>query len=462
MLWALGAVLLAGLAIYELKSVLTPIFFAFLIAYFLDPLVDRFEKRGVPRAVGIVLLLTLLLAALTLVLLLVVPGVVHEVAAFGRELPTRIERLRVSAEPLLTRYGVPVPHSLAELRALLEPAAAESGQRAGGSAQELASQATPVLKTIGGWIWGGTTSLLSVLGTLFIVPVFAFYLLHDFDSMTTGVRELVPARVRPFVVDVAREIDQVLGQFVRGQLLVMAILAVLYSIAYSLCGVRLAVPIGIVAGLVSFIPYVGGATALSLALLMCALSPQGWGQVAGVVIAYGIIQVLEGFVITPRIVGDKVGLPAIWVLVALMIGGELFGFLGVLLALPAAAVAKIFVVRALAYYKKTPLYTEGAEHAPAGALAGILTEEGLPDDDALAALKIDALGPALAPEPTVTEVEEPEPAADLEEAIASALASIPPPPGDDADDDLDTDQPDTRPLDASTRGPDTSEPEEPT
>ena len=457
MLWALGAILLAGLALYELKSVLTPIFFAFLIAYFLDPLVDRFEKRGVPRAVGIVLLLTLLLAALTLVVLLVVPGVVHEVAAFARELPARIERLRVAAEPVLAQYGVPVPHSLAELRELLEP---EGRERAGASAQELASHATPVLKTIGGWIWGGTASLISVVGTLFIVPVFAFYLLHDFDPMTKGIRELVPARVRPFVVDVAREVDQVLGQFVRGQLLVMAILAVLYSIAYSLCGVRLAIPIGIVAGLVSFIPYVGGATALSLALLMCALSPQGWGQVAGVVVAYGIIQVLEGFVITPRIVGDKVGLPAIWVLVALMIGGELFGFLGVLLALPAAAVAKIFVVRAVAYYKKTPLYTEGPEHAPAGALAGILTEEGLPDDEGLVSLKLDALelaatAPASERVPeSAGEDAEPEAAADLEQAIASALASIPPPPGDGAGDTLDTDNSDLG-------EPDTDEPEEP-
>lgn len=427
--WALVALFLLGLVILELKSVLTPIFFAFLIAYFLDPLVDRFERRGIPRAAGIALLLTVLLAGVALVLLLVVPGVVREVTAFAHELPARAERIRASLEPWLAQYGVEIPHSLDDVRHLLgqSDATAEAPERGGG----LASRAAPALRTIAGWIWGSTTSFVGVLGTLFLVPVFAFYLLHDFDRMTTGIRDLVPFRVRPQVVEIAREIDQVLGQFVRGQLLVMLILAALYAIAYSLCGVRLAIPIGIVAGLLSLIPYVGGASALGLALLMCALSPQGWWQVAGVVIAYGIIQVLEGFVITPRIVGDKVGLPAIWVLVALLLGGEIFGFLGVLLAVPAAAVAKIFVVRAVAYYRETPLYSAGA---PAG--------EGPPLDlgatavaPAVVELEDDAGGPPL-PEAQVGESEPAaeaddelaEPPADLEEAIASALASIPPPP----------------------------------
>lgn len=423
--WALVALFLLGLAIYELKNVLTPIFLAFLIAYFLDPLVDRFEERGVPRALGIALLLTLVLLGFALILLLVVPGVVREVAAFGEELPGHIERGRAALEPLAAQYGVELPRSFDDVRHLLgldEASSNPNDSRAG-----LASQVTPILKTIAGWLWGGTTSLVGVLGTTFLVPVFAFYLLYDFDRMTAGVRDLVPLRFRPFVVDVAREIDQVLGQFVRGQLLVMLILAVLYAIAYSLAGVRLAVPIGIVAGLLSFIPYVGGAAAILLALLMCALGFEGWWQVAGVVIGYGIIQALESFVITPRIVGDKVGLPAIWVLVALLLGGELFGFLGVLLALPAAAVAKIFVVRAVAYYRQTPLYTGGASPDVADGLPGVLAVEGLPDEPELAIAKREAIG---APEHEQPDGDAP---ADLEEAIASALASIPPPPASEPD-----------------------------
>jgi len=162
--------------------------------------------------------------------------------------------------------------------------------------------------------------------------------------------------VRPMVVEIASEIDAVLGQFVRGQLLVMIAMGTLYAVAYSLAGVRLAIPIALVAGLLAFIPYVGSGSALTMALLMSVVDWTGWTKPVLVVLAYAVCQFLEGFVVVPRIVGDKVGLPAVWVLVALMIGGEVFGFLGVLLAVPVAAVVKIFVVRGLASYRASDLY----------------------------------------------------------------------------------------------------------
>ena len=149
----------------------------------------------------------------------------------------------------------------------------------------------------------------------------------------------------------------------RGQLIVMVILAVLYSSAYALLGVRLAVPIGMAAGVLNFIPYLGSAFALGAGVLMSLLDGwHGW-QLVGVVLAYTAIQTLEGFVITPRIVGQTVGLSEIWVLVALFVGGELFGFLGVLLAVPAAAVAKIFVTRAVQYYRTTALFLQAPPDA---------------------------------------------------------------------------------------------------
>ena len=146
-----------------------------------------------------------------------------------------------------------------------------------------------------------------------------------------------------------------LSQFLRGQLTVMAILAVLYSVAYALLGVQLAVPIGIVAGMLNFIPYLGSGFALVAGLLMSLLDGWHFWQLVGVVLAYAAVQTLEGFVITPRVVGHTVGLSEIWVLV-LFVGGELFGFLGVLLAVPAAAVAKIFVAPAVRYYRRTALF----------------------------------------------------------------------------------------------------------
>ena len=212
---------------------------------------------------------------------------------------------------------------------------------------------------------GGTLSVIGSVVAALVVLVFGVYLLSAFDRITAGVRELIPWRWRATVISYAEEIDQILSQFVRGQLTVMAILAVLYSGAYALLGVRLAVPIGITAGMLNFIPYVGGAFALAAGVLMSLLD--GWHpwQLVGIGLAYTVVQTLEGFVITPRIVGKTVGLSEIWVLVALFVGGEIFGFLGILLALPTAAVAKIFVSRGVQYYRTTELFLQvPAESAP--------------------------------------------------------------------------------------------------
>lgn len=377
------AVFLLGWAVYVLRGVLTPVFFAFLIAYMLDPVVDRLEGLRIPRAAGITLVLSVVLGALGLFVLLAVPGIVRDVLAFAETLPDRIEAVLERIDPWLAEMGYEVPHTIDEAVAQLD---IDTGQIAGRAAEPVAA--------VLGWIVGGTASVLGAVAGLLMVPIFAFYLLYDFDRMIAGVRDLTPWRVRPFVVDVAREVDEVLGQFIRGQLIVMLILAVLYAVGYSIVGVRLAVVIGIVAGLLSFIPYVGGAVALGLALLMAFLDFAGWNQVIGVVVVYGVIQILEGFVITPKIVGDKVGLSAVWVLFALLVGGEVFGFLGVLLAVPAAAVAKIFVLRAVAWYRTSHVFLQGAPQPPvtaAGAeghaVSGMLREEGLPDDPDVAEAK---------------------------------------------------------------------------
>jgi len=206
------------------------------------------------------------------------------------------------------------------------------------------------------WVFERTGGFLAAVAGAVMVPVFAAYLLYDFDRIIEGARDLVPTRYRDLVVDIARDVDGILGEFIRGQLIVMIILAVLYSLAYLVLGVRLAVLIGVVAGLLSFIPYLGGGVALVLAVVMTLVYWTGWGQLIAVVVAYSIIQLLEGFVITPRVVGDKVGLSAVWVLFALLVGGELFGFMGVLLALPAAAVVKIFVGRGLDWYRASELF----------------------------------------------------------------------------------------------------------
>jgi len=354
--WMVALITLLGIGwlLYLLRGALTPVFFAFLIAYMLDPVIDRFEARGHSRAVGIAVMLTVVLGGLGLFFALVVPGAIHDLVAFVRELPQLVRGVLDVLTPWLSKMGVPVPRSLAEV--------AEQFQiDLGELAKTAALPAAGVVEAL----VGGTMSLVGALVGLLLVPVFAAYLLYDFDRITAGIRDLVPPRYRDEVVVIARDVDQVLGEFIRGQVIVMLLLAVVYSIAYSLLGVRLAILIGVVAGLLSFIPYVGGGVALGLGVAMAIIDWTGWGQLIGVVVAYTIIQVLEGFVITPRVVGDKVGLSAVWVLFALLVGGEVFGFMGVLLALPAAAVIKIFVVRGLGWYRSSEVFL-GSQAPAAG------------------------------------------------------------------------------------------------
>ena len=348
-LLAVAAVAVVGWLLFALRAVLTPIFFAFLIAYMLDPIVDRLETLRLPRAAAITVLLALVLGSLGVLLLLVLPSVLSDIADVFRELPLAAQRLRRQWEPILASYGVPVPHSLSEA---LEQLSSDT--------QDLARQAVaPAAAAIRG-IVGGTANAVAAVVGLLVVPVFSFYLLYDFDRMIAALGDLVPLRYRRTVFQLAAEVDEVVGQWVRGQVVVMLCLTALYAVGYSILGVRLAIPIALVAGLLSFIPYLGGGLALGLALAMCAFDFQGWKQVGGVVGVYAAVQVLEGFVITPKVVGEKVGLSAVWVLFALMVAGEVFGFLGVLLAVPGAAVCKIFIVRAIEAYRRSELYLRPA------------------------------------------------------------------------------------------------------
>jgi predicted PurR-regulated permease PerM len=349
--WAVALALASGV-LYLLRGVLTPVLFAFFLAYLLNPVVARFESWRIPRVMAIVLLLAAVLLGIAGFVLLVLPSIVRDIAALASEVPNAIHRLAELVEPWLKRWGVEIPKSTTEV---LERFKGGIPDWAGGALMPVGSMIKAML--------GGTVSVIGAAAAFVLVPIFTFYLLQDFNRIVSAISDLIPVGPRPRILELFREVDQVLGQFVRGQLTVMVILAVFYALAYSLIGVRLALPIGIVAGLLSFIPYVGGAVALGLALLMVGLHFTGWMQLVSVVVAYGLIQLLEGFVITPRIVGEKLGLAPVWVLFALMVGGELFGFMGVMLALPASAVVKVLVVRGLITYKSGSFYRGESEQS---------------------------------------------------------------------------------------------------
>ena len=347
---AVLALLTVAALLYLLRGSLTPIFFAFFIAYLLDPLVDRLEAMKIARPIASILVLLGVLLLVGLFLSLTVPSVISEMNRFLAEVPQRIRALYGELAPWLADHGLKLPRSIDD---------AVSNLRL--DLGDIAHRAAQPLGWFAGQVLGQTASLLSGTIAVLLVPILTFYALNDFDRVTAKVAALVPPRHRSLVGSVTQEVHLAVSQFVRGQLTVMIILGTLYAVGYSLIGIRLAFLIGALAALFSAIPYLGGATALTLALLICALDFDGWTKFVLVGVVYGGIQVVDSAFITPKILGDRVGLSALWVLMAVLIFGDLFGFLGVLLAVPTTAVIRILLRRAIRRYRASEWFQQPAD-----------------------------------------------------------------------------------------------------
>ena len=342
--WAIVAAIALGVVLillWILKGALTPLAVGFAIAYVLDPLIDRLEVRGVPRRIAIVMLIGVLVAALATGLLFVVPKLQSDISALVQKLPTYLEQVETQLLPELERrLGMPLP-SLSELIARL---------RSGDVALPLDS--------IRGFIAGAlgyVTGTVSVLLGALVIPILAFYALLEFDHVMAAIASYIPPRYRPYVVERAVTIDRLVASFLRGQLLVASILGVLYAIGFSVIGIDLAIGVGLLAGALALVPYLGNVVAVTLATLLCLLKFGFDGHLLAVLIWYAIVQNLEGFVLTPRIIGQSVGLHPAAVIVALLIGGDLFGFLGLLIAVPVVASIKVFADDLLASYRESVL-----------------------------------------------------------------------------------------------------------
>lgn len=329
----------------QVKGFTIPFLVAFIIAYLLDPLVDRFEGSGVNRTPAIGIILGLFLLGGGLVLVLVVPQIVREFAL----VPGKFSLFLASAQPWLeSTLGMPMPE---DVRGLIDAFVAELDT----------DQAAALIKPAGslaGIVFGGTAGIFSALLALIVIPVFAFFLLRDFDIIVARIGELIPTSYRPFIEARMREIDETLSNFVRGQLTVCGILVVLYSLGLWLVGLPLALVIGLIAGVGNLVPYLGTTIGILLGAMMVVLDWQGWGHAGAVAAVFAVVQVLEGWVITPRVVGESVGLSTLAVIVAVMVFGELFGFYGVLVAVPAAAVLKILFREVLEAYRASDFFQE--------------------------------------------------------------------------------------------------------
>jgi predicted PurR-regulated permease PerM len=322
------AIALSGWLLYLLAPVLTPFVAAALLAYIGDPLADRLQRLRLPRTLAVVAVFVLTFLMLGLLVLLVGPLIRTQVGALLDALPEIVRQFEQVWLP-----------NIAELLDLeigddvgIGAFVARYGDMAG-------SWGTKVLVSV---TQSGGAVAAAVL-SLFLVPILTFYLLRDWDSILVHLGALIPAVQRDTIVGLARETDEVLGAFLRGQLLVMLALSIIYSVGLGLVGLKFAIAIGVVSGLVSFVPYLGFVFGIALASLTVVLEPEPLWPLIGIIATFSIAQGLEGSLLTPKLVGDRIGLHPVLIIFAVAAGGQLFGFFGILLALPAAAVLSVLV-----------------------------------------------------------------------------------------------------------------------
>lgn len=324
----LVAVALIGWLLYLLAPVLTPFVAAALLAYIGDPLADRLQRLKFPRTVAVVTVFLLTFLFLGLLVLLVLPLIQDQVAALMQALPGIIAQAEQVWLPRASEFLGIEPGSDIGLAAFL-------------------SRYSDMAGTWGARVFMRLTqsgaALMAALLSLFLIPILTFYLLRDWDSIMARLAALVPSAHRDTILKLARDTDEALGAFLRGQILVMLALSIIYSTGLALVGLKFAVAIGVVAGLVSFVPYLGFVFGIGLAALTVAMEANPLWMLLGIVATFTIAQMIEGSFLTPKLVGDRIGLHPVIVIFSIAAGGQLFGFFGVLLALPAAAVLSVLV-----------------------------------------------------------------------------------------------------------------------
>jgi predicted PurR-regulated permease PerM len=351
---------------YAFGSSLTPFFVAALFAYLFNPLIERLERVGVGRPLSVSLLFLVLTLAVVSFLLVLLPFMERQIASFLEQLPRWTDwAQRVAAPWIEDKLGVSLGQFDTQgVIAMLQ-----------GHWKEAGGFATNVLK-------GVSKSGFAIIGwalNLVIVPVAAFYLLRDWNIVVERLHALIPRSIEPVVIRLTRESDETLGGFLRGQLSVMIVLGVIYGVGLWSVGISVGPLIGMIAGLISFVPYLGAIVGVAMGVIAALVQYQDWYHVVLVLIVFAVGQTLEGYVLVPKLVGDKIGLHPVAVMFAILAGGELFGFIGVLLALPIAAVVMVLLRYAYERYTQSEMYQDadaGPQIFVASDLSGAASEAG--------------------------------------------------------------------------------------
>lgn len=339
--WLLIAVfiVLGYIVLSYLARILAPVLAALGIAYLLDPVLDRLVRQGVSRTVGAALILVSFLGLIVGGIALAIPAIAHQASDFAHDLPRLVANLDLW---LHDHFGLEVPK---DWKQYLTKENLEQALGASGLLQELATSAL-----------GGVFALVGMVAEFLLVPVFAFYFLVDWPNLLRRIDHMIPPRKRREIRALVREIDRVVAGWVRGQGIVTAILAVLYAIAFTIVGMPLSVPIGLVVGALTVIPFVGTFAGAALAAIITLADGGDMNTLGSVAIVIGVLHLLEATVLTPKIVGHRVGLSETGALFAVVAGGKLLGFVGVVLAVPIAAATAVLVRYAVRYYEATEFF----------------------------------------------------------------------------------------------------------
>ncbi len=348
-----------GLLYVGLGDFLIVLFLSLITAYLLDPLIDRFEASGWNRGIAILVCLGLFLSLVGVTALLIIPYVVNEIGQLTGRLDQYADQTAVWVAKLQTR--------IEELTGIENLGLSDLVSRIPELAKDVPTDALDPVKGVVGWAFGSTVQMLGLVVQWSLFPIFVFFFLRDFDGIKAFAFELLPFRARQIALDHYVAIDTKIAAFIRGQVLVAGVLAVLYSLGLLIfTDIDLALLIGVMAGLLFVVPYLGTILGVALGTLMALLKFGLSLQIIWVWLVFAVVQAFEGSVLTPKIVGDSVGLHPVAVMVSLLVGASLFGILGMLLAVPVTASLAVVGATALDWYKRTEWFQHGREDAPTG------------------------------------------------------------------------------------------------
>ena len=341
----LACLILFGWLVYLLAPILTPFAVSALLAYMGDPLVDQLEEKKLSRSFAVVVIFMVMLTFLMIFLLIIIPVLEQQIINLIQRLPMLLDWVESGLIPYLSSV-LGVDENVFDMQQMRQ-GLTENWRQVGSVAGKVLSQLTQ-----------SGQAMLAIIANVILIPVVSFYLLRDWDHLMERIHELIPRSMEPLTVKLAKECDAVLGEFLHGQLLLMLAQAIFYSVALWMIGLEFSLLIGMLAGLVSFVPYLGVIVGVVVAGIAAFVQYQEFLPILYVLIIFGVGQALEGMLLSPWLVGDRIGLHPVAVIFAVMAGGQLFGFLGVLLALPVAAIIVIFLRHVHEHYLESKLYTE--------------------------------------------------------------------------------------------------------